>query len=324
MKKQNGINLNGINLNGWNNLNQSILKTNGMMQDLIKPIAVPEWSIGNSALLESCKIQDPFEEMIKRMHLSDTFNPLGLSALIQPLSAFQDIDINSQVTEMFKQISIASNTGVQEMLESMQRSLKTSTIGLETAFSKLNTSLNTSWMDAWNRSTEILKTSGIIDYINNYENYEDYYNDEAAIRPEEIEEFQVTLNDLSYIDEKNWQQKIVFAYNKWKEKNPIFARFLIVLIQIFLFSVSCYVQTVIAPIAFATIRNGPNTQAETMAVFDKNQKMIIIDEGVPYYYEIEFPEPATGDIKIGWVSKKSVMVIEEDTIEEETVTEEQK
>ncbi|MEA4807398.1 SH3 domain-containing protein [Acetobacterium wieringae] len=59
----------------------------------------------------------------------------------------------------------------------------------------------------------------------------------------------------------------------------------------------------IVPINTATIRSEPSTQSETVAIFDQNQSLTVIGDNVPYYYQIEFCDPTTGNVKTGWVSK---------------------
>ncbi|WP_278277928.1 hypothetical protein [Acetobacterium bakii] len=41
-----------------------------------------------------------------------------------------------------------------------------------------------------------------------------------------------------------------------------------------------------------------------MAISEKDQKIIVIEAGVPLYYEIEFYDKTTGQRKTDWIAKK--------------------
>jgi len=312
----------GIDINSWAEMNQDLFKTNEMVRNLVQPLGNLGWAMDNSAIFNNSWCQNSIADMLKGMGLIESFKPFGLAELIKPSYALQDIGMGLQLKDMFSDIGIGSNTGIVQMLETMHLSFETSSVAMATTLSETYTGLNQGWLGAWLRNAEIFKTSGISDYINSYEKHTDVYVDEDTIKPEEIEEFQGDLTALSEADVSNWEQKFAAIFQKWADKHPVWAIILVgFIVQIFISIASNYIQFGITK-TIATIRSEPSIQSETVAIFDQNQSLTVIGDDVPYYYQIEFCDPTTGNIKTGWVSKKSVMIIEEETIVEDTMVEE--
>lgn len=322
-----------IGINSWAEMNQDFFKTNEMVKNLINPMDNMEWASGNSVLMDSSWGQNSIADMMKGMDLAESFKSFGMADLIQPTISYQDIGIGLQLKDMFNDIGVGLQTkdlfsdiglgafaGFTPMLETLQHSFETSAMAVSSFLPGAYTGLNAGWMDTWNCGVEIF-TAGLSDSLYNVEEFDDIQQKAVTIKTDEIEAFKKTLNDLSAVNEQNWQQKFMTAHDKWKEKNPVYSNLIKVLFKIFLFIISLYFQPVIAPINTATIRSEPSTQSATVAIFDQNQRLTVIGDDVPYYYQIEFCDPTTGNINTGWVSKKSVMIIKEETIEE-TMTEE--
>lgn len=159
---------------------------------------------------------------------------------------------------------------------------------------------------------------------NNFQEYAIEFETEKIIKAEEIEEFQCDLAALGEAAEENWEQKLAEIFQKWATKHPVWAKILVgFIIQIMIAITANCIQTGITKF-LATIRNEPDNRSETVAIFDQNQALSIIDDQIPYYYQVKFCDPETGKIKTGWVSKKCVMVIEEENIESETIPAETK
>ena len=321
----------GVGINSWAEMNQNFFNTNEMDNNLINPMVNMEWASGNSVLMDSSWGQNSIADMMKGMDLAETFKSFGLTDLIQPTISYQDIGIGLQLKDMFKDmfkdigvglhtkdlfsdIGLGTFAGSTPMLETLQHSFETSAMAVSSVLPGAYTGLNTGWMDTWNCGVEIF-TAGLSDSLYNVEEFDDNQQEAITIKTDEIEAFKKTLNDLSAVNEQNWQQKFMSAHDKWKEKNPVYSNLIKVLFKIFLFIISLYFQPVIAPINTATVRSEPSTQSATVAIFDQDQRLTVIGDDVPYYYQIEFCEPTTGAIKTGWVSKKSVMIIEENSIE---------
>lgn len=325
----------GVGINSWAEMEQDFFKTNEMVKNLFNPMDSMEWATGNSVLMDSRWGQNSIADMMKGMNLKESFKSFGLVDLFQTTNAFQEMGIGSLLKDMFCDIGIGSYAGVGQILETtamgmannlsettLQNSFETSAMAMVTTLSDTYTGLNQDWLGAWNRNAELIKTSGISDYINGYEKHTDVYDDEDTIKPEEIQEFQGDLSVLREADEYNWEHKFAAIFQKWADKHPVWAIILVgFIVQIFISIASNYIQFGITK-TIATIRSEPSIQSETVAIFDQNQRLTVIGDDVPYYYQIEFYDPTTGNVKTGWVSKKSVMIIEEETIEEDTMTEE--
>ncbi len=234
------------------------------------------------------------------------------------------VPLNDQLSDMMKQLKLNASTTLVQMAESLQRFNELYPLGLSASFSELSKNLNQSWTDAWNQNFGAISSSVLDNYINVYENYTNEFEDEELIKSEEIEEFRGDLATLFESEGENWEQKLTAIFQKWAAKHPVWAKILVgFIIQIMIAITANCIQTGITKF-MATIRNEPSTRSETVAIFDQNQTLSIIDDQTAYYYQVKFCEPETGEIKTGWVSKKSVMVIEEENGESETVPAETK
>lgn len=304
-----------------NSLNSNITRMNEAFQKATEPMKNIQSNMLSSALREQMQFQYSAAEHLKGLNAFDQIQPAAVAAAYQSNSLTQIEQFINQIAEQCKAIKVPTSAGLVQLAETLQCFNEIKTKNLTTALDQVKQNWNQSWVDSWSRNFEALSSAALNCYIYDNENNKDEFDVETNMITEDYEEFKKTLNDLSAVNEQNWQQKFMTAHDKWKEKNPVYSNLIKVLFSIFIFIISPYFQTVVAPINTATIRSEPSTQSVTVAIFDQNQRLTVIGDDVPYYYQIEFCNSTTGNVKTGWVSKKSVMIIEEDTIEE-TMTEE--
>ncbi len=144
----------------------------------------------------------------------------------------------------------------------------------------------------------------------------DYAEEKIEVSSEEITK---VYNDVRNAadDPKNWQQKINDVIREWKEKNPVLFSVLVYFILPLIISV------IATPIYNAITQNNtqikdePSASGNTVCNVTVNQEVTIISTSTNYYYEVEFNDEESGEIKKGWISKRSVKLIE-DTSECET------
>ena len=108
----------------------------------------------------------------------------------------------------------------------------------------------------------------------------------------------------------NWQKKLVAAINKYKDYNPALAWLFIKIITA-LCIITCNVAgNILAETnTHAQIRETPEANAQIIQNIETNTPVFVIGN-VPYYYEIEFQNMETGEYLSGWITKRSVNVIE--------------
>lgn len=304
-----------------NSLNSNIARMNEAFQKATEPMKNIQSNMLSSALREQMQFQHSTAEHFKGLNAFAQIQSAAVAAAYPSNSLTQIEQFINQMADQFKEIKVPTSAGLVQLAETLQCFNEINTKNLTTALDQVKQNWNQSWVDSWSQNFEALSSAALNCYIYDNENNKDEFDVETNMVSEDYEEFKKTLNDLSAVNEQNWQQKFMTAHDKWKEKNPVYSNLIKVLFRIFIFIISLYFQTVVAPINIATIRSEPSTQSETVAIFDQNQRLTVIGDDVPYYYQIEFCDPTTGNVKTGWVSKKSVMIIEEDTIEE-TMTEE--
>ena len=132
----------------------------------------------------------------------------------------------------------------------------------------------------------------------------------STLTPEEERELATNISGALQ-DTLNWQQRLMSVLLKWKERNPIIAFLVALLISniiwnLFINAVSWTAKTVKASV----IRNEPTSSAIETCRIQQAQHVIVIGD-VPYYYFIEFNDPNTNAPQRGYISKKSVQAISE-------------
>lgn len=108
-------------------------------------------------------------------------------------------------------------------------------------------------------------------------------------------------------DKLNWQQRLIKAYEDFKEKNPVIEgvlRYLIIsVIGAILINVA---SQHIGELASGTkIKTEPTANAPTIIIVEKNTIVNIIAD-VPYYYEVITEDEVSKEEIRGWISKRSI------------------
>ena len=151
----------------------------------------------------------------------------------------------------------------------------------------------------------------------------DSNEENSEISSEEMAEAYNDLTDLSK-DTRNWQQKLAYSAQKWKEKNPVICFFLVsMVLAIFNNILSTPFTSAIPSNNNARIKDEPSANGNIIFNLSVNQEVTIISNTTNYYYEIEFYDEETCEWKKGWISKRSVKINKETSESEPDDTEEE-
>jgi len=129
----------------------------------------------------------------------------------------------------------------------------------------------------------------------------------------ENESIELTAPDKADISEavqiaitkpENWQIALRDRIAAWSVKNPVIAW---VFHQIILAIIISIVATGIAEVIRNTpLRQNPSSDALIIITIVEKQVIVIVNEDVPYWYEVEYEDAETGEKCSGWVSKRSI------------------
>lgn len=127
----------------------------------------------------------------------------------------------------------------------------------------------------------------------------------TEVSSEEITEAYDDLTDISN-DTRNWQQKLTDVIKKWKDKNPVICFLLVsIVLPLILSVVATPIYNAITS-NNARIKDEPSASGNTIYNLSVNQKVTIISTSSNYYYEVEFYDEESGELRKGWLSKRSV------------------
>lgn len=135
------------------------------------------------------------------------------------------------------------------------------------------------------------------------------HEEKSEVSSEEIDE---VYNDLATVaeDSQNWQQRLVEVVTSWKNKNPVIFFILVSVILPIILSI------VASPISNAftqndtRIKDDPSASGNTICNVSVNQEITIISTTTNYYYEVEFYDEESGKFIKGWISKRSVKLVD--------------
>ncbi len=130
------------------------------------------------------------------------------------------------------------------------------------------------------------------------------FSDQSEVETKRIfvEELEIALED-----QENWQQKLQKLFVQYKEKNPIFAGLIIAFL---LYVLNSFVFPACVQLGSDLImRVAPDASSEIIARTTEGQEALVVGDE-PYYYEIEMTDPETGNVLRGYVSKRSMNVLE--------------
>lgn len=139
--------------------------------------------------------------------------------------------------------------------------------------------------------------------------HEDEYDEEKAqsmITPEIKEELDESVREV--LVETQTDEAIKSKFVQWQEKHPILALlFLNIVIAILVNLVSSFAYDWIS----AKLNKNSNvyeepTTSSSVVINIKVESDIIIIDSVPYYYQVIYTDPETGEEFIGYIPKKNV------------------
>lgn len=125
----------------------------------------------------------------------------------------------------------------------------------------------------------------------------------------------------SILNDKNWEQRFMESIQKYNKTHPLFALIIKNIFLIIIQIVIGVIATVIAQAKFpANVYEEPKVSAPIVYHIEQHQQVIIVNE-IPYYYEIEVKDESTNEIKTGFVSKRSIEMIDVKDIQNVTTDE---
>ena len=161
----------------------------------------------------------------------------------------------------------------------------------------------------WNWMSETLSTYG-----------DDFNQDESGdLLTEEIrEELDESIHEIMVSGDS--EEVVKSKFLEWQNRHPVLA---FVLIQILLAIIINIASGVIGDWVSGVLTKKSNMYEEATATsnvvinIDVDQNITVINE-VPYYYEIIYTDPETGEERRGYVYKANVAIEQEEPIGEET------
>lgn len=155
------------------------------------------------------------------------------------------------------------------------------------------------------------------------ENYEEQNFSESVVQetltPESRAEIAADVTDV-LCDPENAHQVSQSKYAKWKEKHPLLADLFLILLFPFLVNL---LSSLLSPALTALVTKNAQVYEEPIStscvvynVTVENNITVIGD--APYYYEVEFTDPETGELQTGYIYKGNVTVEQpEETVAQE-------
>ncbi len=261
-----------------------------------------------------------FDDNLRRQlkALSDISYKTMTDNINRQFKALSDIPNKAMTDNVNRQLKALSDIPYKTMIDNINRQLKTlSDIPYKTMTDNMNYQLQ--------EITKIIGKTFVDDNFNNLvknvietnNNYSDSFDGTYSIDSVTNDEVMEVSNDLKLIvsDRLNWQQKIANTLTKWKEKNPVIA-FLLnnIIIVIIVGLITSYFYSAVTS-KKSSVKVEPQYGSPIVCKIEINKDVTVISD-VPYYYEIKFIDQSDGQTKTGWISKRSVKIIENATLEE--------
>ena len=106
---------------------------------------------------------------------------------------------------------------------------------------------------------------------------------------------------------ENWEQVLEKTLQSAQNRHPILAKAIKWLLSVILAIVLSIAANAIYDVIKAVkLREAPSTNSPVVVTITPIQRVSVIGEA-PYYFEIEYTDPETGETYTGWVSKRSVV-----------------
>lgn len=233
-------------------------------------------------------------EMANRVSqtLSATQNLSGAYAAVESLqTVLRNVYSNSAFEALTK-----SATAMQSVLSSIQ---VPTVVDMIPTMERILPIINTTWKKPsidWDWMSKALAT-----YDYNHDDVEELLTNEIC------EELNESVHDT--LVAKDSQKNIEQRYGEWKEKHPLLAD---LYLQIISFILGIITGIITSWIPATTTKNSnvyelPASTSNIIINVDINQNITIVNE-VPYYYEVIYTDPETGEEKRGYIYKPNVAI----------------
>ena len=129
---------------------------------------------------------------------------------------------------------------------------------------------------------------------------------EKIVTPEVEEELEESVKSVFNLTQM--EQAAYSKYVQWKERHPILAKIFTTVIIAYIIGImidlsSSWIQGKISKLA--NVYEEPTASSVVVVKIEEHGDVMIIDS-VPYYYQVYFIDPETGEEKWGYISKKNV------------------
>ena len=231
----------------------------------------------------------------------------------QALSFTQNLSGAFAAVESFQSVlrTVYSNTTFDSLAKSatvMQSALDNvqmpAVVDMIPTIEKLLPVIDTTWKVPSIDWDWLSKTLATFDGYN-YDDIEELITDEIR------EELNESVHKTFSADDS--QKNIEQRYGDWKEKHPLLADIYLQLVAIFLSAIFGLFNNWLT--GFTTkdskVYESPAATSNVIVNVDINQNITIINE-VPYYYEVIYTVPETGEEKKGYIYKPNVIIQQED------------
>ena len=156
------------------------------------------------------------------------------------------------------------------------------------------------------------------------ENFDDIKEEEFVEQIANFTEQQVSAIaetvEMVVLQPKNWQTTLAERIAEWKIKNPAISWLIQKIIDtIYLIITGVVVVLIAQTITDTRLRSNPEVNAEVIATIQAGQAVEILDE-VPYWFEVEYTDIGTSEQRLGWMPKRCVRRINNNTISREDKT----
>ena len=149
-------------------------------------------------------------------------------------------------------------------------------------------------------------------------NPDDYSIAEIANISIENKQEAASIVSEAFAESDNLEQAIMHALKTAEKKHPLIYKVILFLLNTIIpiiISQSCSLMRETA--RDAKLRDNPSSNSPIIITISSGTPVKVIGEA-PYYFEIEYNNPKTGEVQIGWLSKRTVQelpVFEETTID---------
>lgn len=171
-----------------------------------------------------------------------------------------------------------------------------------------------------NRSTPVVDWDWIEEALSKYDDDSIKGEVEDILTEELSEELRESVNESLSSDDSDKVVKSKFL--EWQKRHPVLAYlFLTVIVSLLISIVSSLITNWISGVLIkkSNIYEEPTSKSSVVMNVDVNQNVTIVNS-VPYYYEVMYIDPDSGEEKTGYLYKPNV-IVDQETSEENVVNE---